>query len=107
MSDKRIRISLAEKRKYCDLIRSGANYKSVNQIYKTKHKIELPKRTFYNWTRDKEAILGHSSTTKINLNSGKKTDAMKTFEDEIKKRLIKRKTLLFSINKFLLGKKVP
>ena len=46
MSDKRIRISLAEKRKYCDLIRSGANYKSVNQIYKTKHKIELPKRTF-------------------------------------------------------------
>ena len=94
MSDKRIRISLAEKRKYCDLIRSGANYKSVNQIYKTKHKIELPKRTFYNWTRDKEAILGHSSTTKINLNSGKKTDAMKTFEDEIKKRLIKRKTKL-------------
>ena len=28
------------------------------------------------------------------MNSGKKTDAMKTFEDEIKKRLIKRKTKL-------------
>ena len=45
MNDKKIRISLAEKRKYCDLIKSGANYS--------------------------------------------------------------QKSLLFSINKFLLGKKVP
>ena len=45
MNDKIIRISLAEKRKYCDLIKSGANYS--------------------------------------------------------------QKSLLFSINKFLLGKKVP
>ena len=41
MSDKRIRISLAEKRKYCDLIKSGANYKTVNLLYKSKHKTEL------------------------------------------------------------------
>ena len=55
MNDKRIRISLAEKRKYCDLIKSGANYKTVNLLYKSKHKTELPRRTFYNWTRDKDA----------------------------------------------------
>ena len=90
MSDKRIRISLAEKRKYCELIRSGASYKSLNLIFKSKHKTVLPRRTFYNWTRDKDAVLERTSTTKINLDSGRKSEAMKKFEEEIKKRLINR-----------------
>ena len=94
MSDKRIRISLSEKRKYCELIRSGASYKSLNLIFKSKHKTVLPRRTFYNWTRDKDAVLNRTSTTKINLDSGKKSEAMKRFEEEIKKKLINRKTKL-------------
>jgi len=37
MNDKRIRISLDEKRKYCRLIKSGAKYKALNVLYKSKH----------------------------------------------------------------------
>ena len=94
MNDKRIRISLDEKRKYCRAIKSGANYKALNVLYKSKHAEELPKRTFYNWLRDKDAILENTTTTKINFNSGKKSYVMKMFEEEIKNRLKNRKTKL-------------
>jgi len=69
MNDKRIRISLDEKRKYCRLIKSGAKYKALNILYKSKHGEELPRRTFHNWSRDKDAILENTTTTKINFNS--------------------------------------
>ena len=100
MKDKRIRISFAEKRKYCELIRSGASYKSLNLIFKSKHKTVLPRRTFYNWTRDKDAVLERTSTTKINLDSGRKSEAMKKFEEEIKKKVINRLIikLIYSIS---------
>ena len=91
MNDKIIRISLAEKRKYCSIIKSGANNKTLKLLYKKKHKAELSRRTLCNWKRDIDEISGKTSTTKIDFNAGKKSEVIKKFEDEIRKKLLAEK----------------
>ena len=89
----RIRVTLAEKKKYAEMILKGASHSTISDLYRKKHKSELPERTFYRWKNESKSILDVKSNHKF-IQSRKKTSSMKNFEDKIKSEYVKRKIKL-------------
>ena len=89
----RIRVTLAEKKKYAEMILKGASRSTISDLYRKKHKSELPERTFYRWKNESKSISDVKSNHKF-IQSRKKTSSMKNFEDKIKSEYVKRKIKL-------------
>ena len=88
MPKKRIDVPIAERKKYCELIRKGANHGTVSALYETKHKEPLSERTFYSWKKKLDVILGTTSKTKFRKRE--KTSAMERLEEKMKEEYRKR-----------------
>ena len=78
----RIRVTLAEKKR-----------STISDLYRKKHKSELPERTLRRWKNESKSILEVKSNHNF-IQSRKKTSSMKNFEDKIKSEYVKRKIKL-------------
>ena len=65
MADQRKRISLEERKHYCQLIENGSNYHAINEMYQQKHELRLADRTFRLLRKNAKKIL--STDEKKNL----------------------------------------
>ena len=61
----RIRVTLAEKKKYAEMILKGASRSTISDLYRMKPKSELPERTFRRWKNESKSILEVKSNHKF------------------------------------------
>ena len=89
MDQKRQRIPIKERQHYAELILGGADYSTINLMYKRKDKkrMDLSRRTYYNWKDDATKILAKdTSSGKYNLSGGKRSTQLKKFEEEVRRK---------------------
>ena len=74
---------LAEKKRYCEMIKKGASRSTVSEFYRKKHGEELSERTWRSWKADCKSICEFKSNSKF-YQSHKKSTSMQQFEEKIK-----------------------
>ena len=92
-SRKRTSVPLQEKKKYAQMILSGASRSTISDLYRKKYKSELSERTFRQWKKDSKSILEAKSNHEF-IKERKKSSSMKKFEEKIKSEYVKRKIKL-------------
>ena len=55
-SKKRVSVPLAEKKRYCEMIKKRASRSTVSELYRKKHGEELAERTWRRWKADCKSI---------------------------------------------------
>ena len=86
---KRQRIPIKERQHYAELILGGADYSTINLMYKQKDKkrMDLSRRTYFYGKDDATKILAKdTSSGKYNLSEGKRSTQLKKFGEEVRRK---------------------
>ena len=90
MSEKRITMTLAEKKRYAEMIEKGAKKEVINRFFRQKHGQDIPKKTFNRLKNESKKILESTSKNKVRQKF-KKSESMLKFEEKIKEEYGKRR----------------
>ena len=90
MSEKRITMTLAEKKRYAEMIGKRAKKEVINRFFRQKHGQDIPKRTFSRLKNESKKILESTSKNKVRQKF-KKSESMLKFEEKIKEEYAKRR----------------
>lgn len=90
MSEKRITMTLAEKKRYAEMIEKGAKKEVINRFFRQKHGQDIPKRTFSRLKNESKKILESTSKNKVRQKF-KKSESMLKFEEKIKEEYGKKR----------------
>ena len=90
MSEKRITMTLAEKKRYAEMIGKRAKKEVINRFFRQKHGQDIPKKTFNRLKNESKKILESTSKNKVRQKF-KKSESMLKFEEKIKEEYGKKR----------------
>ena len=88
MSEKRITMTLAEKKRYAEMIEKGAKKEVINRFFRQKHGQDIPKKTFNRLKNESKKILESTSKNKVRQKF-KKSESMLSSKRRSRKSMAK------------------